>query len=62
MDRYSRPAEANLAALEREKAVLEKVEDSLKAKLVALERRQEEVRAALEKATKPERNPQEKKD
>jgi hypothetical protein len=47
--------EAKLAVLEKEATKLEKVGDSLRAKLAALEKRQEEVRAALEKATKPEK-------
>ena len=47
--------EAKLAVLEKEAAKLEKVGNSIKARLAALENRQDEVRAAIEKATKPEK-------
>jgi hypothetical protein len=52
--------EAKLADLEKEAAALKKVGASIKAKLVALEKKQEEVRGSLEKAAKPKKKPDKK--
>ena len=52
--------EATLAALDRQRAELKKIENWTKARLTALEKRQEAVRASLENAEKAEKNPAEK--
>jgi len=57
--------EAKLAALQKREAELKKLEDSIKTRLVSLEKKQEELKAEIQKAAKleakPEAKPEEKK-